>query len=80
MFMSCAMQRLSGKTNQRGASVDKNLSDDRSLLEKIPTRLMNYGSRGWGGLAGAAAVSAKADGQMSHEISHPLHKRDDLET
>lgn len=28
----------------------------------------------------AAAVSVEADGQMSHEISHPLHKRDDLET
>lgn len=32
------------------------------------------------GLAAAAAVLAEADGQMSHEISHPLHKRDDLET
>lgn len=33
-----------------------------------------------GGLAAAAAVPAEADGQMSHEKSHPLHKRDDLET
>lgn len=32
------------------------------------------------GLAAAAALPAEADGQMSHEISHPLHKRDDLET
>lgn len=33
-----------------------------------------------GGLAAMAAVPAEADGQMSHEISHPLHKGDDLET